>query len=103
MLPGYTFDPDATYLIAGGFGGLGRSITRWMVDRNAKHLILLARTSVRRKVAQELLDELRACAVDVASPTCDIADEQALALALESCRNMPPIKGCIQGTMALKV
>lgn len=104
MLPTYGFDPDATYLIAGGFGGLGRSIARWLTRRKAKHLILLSRTSVRSKAAQSLLDELRACGVNVASPSCDVGDEQALAAALESCRNnMPPIKGCIQGTMTLKV
>jgi NADPH:quinone reductase-like Zn-dependent oxidoreductase len=104
MLPTYSFDPDATYIIAGGFGGLGRSIARWMADRKARHIILVSRKGVRSKAAQELLDELQARGVDVASPCCDVSDAQALASALELCSvRMPPIKGCIQGTMVLKV
>lgn len=32
-LPRYKFDPDASYLIVGGLGGLGRSVARWMAVR----------------------------------------------------------------------
>lgn len=37
--------PDASYLIVGGVGGLGRSITHWMVDHGARNLILLSRSA----------------------------------------------------------
>lgn len=75
-----------------------------MIDRKVKHLILLSRTSVRSEAAQELLDELQTRGVNVAAPPCDVGDEQALAFVLKACRkSMPPVKGCIQGTMALKV
>ena len=103
-MPTYYFDRNATYVIAGGFGGLGRSIAGWMVSRNARHLILLSRSGARNKTALELLDELKAKGVTVAAPICDISDEQALVSALNVCsRTMPPIKGCIQGSMVLKV
>ncbi|KAL4934768.1 hypothetical protein BDV06DRAFT_235231 [Aspergillus oleicola] len=39
--PSCRFYGDASYVIVGGFGGLGKSTTRWMIDRGAKYLILL--------------------------------------------------------------
>jgi NADPH:quinone reductase-like Zn-dependent oxidoreductase/SAM-dependent methyltransferase len=37
--------PDASYLIVGGVGGLGRSIAHWFADHGAAHLILLSRSA----------------------------------------------------------
>lgn len=38
--PSFELEADATYLIAGGLGGIGRSIASWLVDRGARNLIL---------------------------------------------------------------
>jgi len=104
MLPKYSFDSDATYLIAGGLGGLGRSIARWLVSRNARNLILLSRSRAHGDAAQALLNELEAKGVNVATPPCDVSNKKALASVLaECCKTMPPVKGCIQGSMVLKV
>ena len=102
-LPDYNFDENYSYVIAGGLGGLGRSIARWMVSRNVKNLILLSRTCVHSTEVKGLLRELREKGVNVATPACDIANQETLASALASCRNMPVIKGCIQAAMVLKV
>ncbi|KAM0799084.1 KR domain-containing protein [Usnea florida] len=37
--------PDVSYLSIGGVGGLGRSIASWMVERGAKHLIIMSRSA----------------------------------------------------------
>lgn len=102
-MPSYSFDEESTYVIAGGLGGLGRSIARWMVSRNAKNLILLSRSRTHAIEVQNLLRELREKGVTVATPACDIGNRESLALALASCREMPTIKGCIQAAMVLKV
>jgi natural product biosynthesis luciferase-like monooxygenase protein len=36
---------DGTYLIAGGLGGLGLAVARWLVERGARHLLLLGRSA----------------------------------------------------------
>ena len=98
------FDPEATYLISGGFGGLGRCTARWMAGRNAKNLILLGRQGAKSIAAKQLLEELIVQGVTVAAPPCDVTNRNTLADILSECnRTMPPIKGCIVGTMVLKV
>ena len=102
--PTYSFDENATYLISGGLGGIGRSIARWMAVRNAKHLILLSRSGVKTEAAQSLMDELKIGGVNAVAPICDVSDMASLASVLAKCsKEMPPIKGCIQASMVLKV
>ncbi|KUJ12390.1 uncharacterized protein LY89DRAFT_722023 [Mollisia scopiformis] len=42
--PTWRFDCDSSYMISGGLGGLGRSMTRWMASRGAKNIILPSRS-----------------------------------------------------------
>lgn len=98
----YHFLANATYVIAGGFGGLGRYIARWLVDRGARNLIVLSRSGPRDN-AQEMLTEMRKSGVNVECPTCDITELASLTQAISRCSQvMPPIKGCFQGAMVLR-
>lgn len=90
-------------MIAGGLGGIGRSIARWMVARSARNLILLSRSTVHSDASVTLIKELQQKGICVATPPCDIGDSDSLKDALKECRNMPPIKGCVQAAMVLKV
>ena len=100
----YNFHAGASYVIVGGLGGLGKSTARWMADRGAKNLILLGRSGAKNKAALDFLEEMRERNVSVAAPPCDVSDEEALRLVLETCfQTMPPIKGCIQGSMVNRV
>lgn len=104
--PKYELNQEATYLIAGGLGGIGRSIARWMVGKKAKNLILLGRSD-SSKYSEEttaFLKDLRARGVHVATPPCDVGDEGSLASVLRECsKTMPPIQGCFQASMVLEV
>ncbi|KAF2762994.1 hypothetical protein EJ05DRAFT_495835 [Pseudovirgaria hyperparasitica] len=97
------FDPMVSYVIAGAFGGLGRSISRWVADKGAKNLILLSRSGGSSVAATTLLAELHAKGVKVMAPKCDISDEQSMSENLRDCKEcMPAIKGCFQCAMVLK-
>ncbi|KAL2871600.1 type I polyketide synthase [Aspergillus lucknowensis] len=101
--PTYHFDPNATYLIAGGFGGIARRTAQWMADRGAQHLLLLSRSGAKSAAAQALVESLQSRGVQIHAPPCDITSADALAAVLAECATtMPPIKGCIQGAMVLK-
>ncbi|TGO92077.1 hypothetical protein BPOR_0011g00280 [Botrytis porri] len=102
--PEYQFPANATYVIAGGLGGLGRSSARWMVNRGARNMILLSRSGVNgKKAAQTLVSELEGQGACVATPIVDVGDLSSLQKVLSQVsKEMPPIRGCIQATVALR-
>ncbi|EAQ86385.1 hypothetical protein CHGG_07638 [Chaetomium globosum CBS 148.51] len=96
--------PDASYLLVGGVGGLGRSIAHWMMDHGARNLILLSRNASKQN-AGTFITQLREAGCRVVAISCDVASEQSLTRALDRCKNeegLPPIRGVIQGAMVLK-
>ncbi|KAF2266737.1 hypothetical protein CC78DRAFT_595404 [Lojkania enalia] len=99
----YSLAGDATYVIAGGLGGLGKNISRWMVRRGAQNLLLLNRSGVADDPTMRFVEDLRVLGCHVEAPPCDIGNSAALARVLEDCMSrMPPIRGCIQASMVLK-
>ncbi|KAF2004264.1 polyketide synthase PksD [Amniculicola lignicola CBS 123094] len=102
----WKFETDASYLIAGGLGGIGRAMMRWMASRGAKNLIVLSRfsrTSSGSKAAAEVIDDLAKLGIKVATPRCDVSSASSLCAALEGCaKTMPPIRGCINAAMVLQ-
>lgn len=102
--PAPIFDSSATYLIAGGLGGIGRSIAKWMAQNEARYLVLLSRRKTYSDGVLEFLHRLRAKGVKVLTPPCDVTNDKEVKSVLEMCRKeLPPIKGCIQASMVLKV
>ncbi|UNI19406.1 Type I Iterative PKS [Purpureocillium takamizusanense] len=102
--PRCKFADNATYVIAGGLGGLGRSIARWMACRGAKNLVLLSRSGVKTAAAEALVSQLNAQGVRVEAPCVDIgclSDLQSVLRNLQDL-NMPPIRGCIQAAVVLR-
>ena len=102
--PTYSFDNNATYLISGGLGGLGRSIARWMVERGARNLILPSRSGPNGQKAQSLIRDLNAAGALIEAPICDVTSLDSLSSILRQCgQAMPAIKECIQASVVLKV
>ncbi|KAF7899503.1 hypothetical protein EAF00_003839 [Botryotinia globosa] len=99
----WAFPENATYIIAGGLGGIGRSTAQWMADRGAKNLVLLSRSGPTSEEASQCIAKLQAQGVRVEIPRCDIADFTSLESVLNHIhKTMPPIKGCIQSAMVLR-
>ncbi|KAG9190821.1 hypothetical protein G6011_08909 [Alternaria panax] len=98
------FHPDASYLIAGAFGGIGQSIARWIVQHGAKHLILPSRSPVEGTGSERdhFVQTLKAQDAAVYAPVCDIADYDQLKKMLVSFKGLPAIKGCIQAAMVMR-
>lgn len=100
----YQFDSDASYVLAGGLGGLGRSLARWMASRGAKHLVFLSRSGTVTAPVEAMVTDLKEIGCTVNMFACDISDAQHLRKVVQECSvTLPPIKGCIQGSMVLRV
>jgi NAD(P)-dependent dehydrogenase (short-subunit alcohol dehydrogenase family) len=100
----FQFASDISYLLAGGLGGIGRSLARWMHSQGAKNFIFLSRSGAASKEARALVEDLEKGSCRVKICICVVGEESQLRAAIAECRvSMPPIKGCIQGSMVLEV
>ncbi|MFI7576066.1 SDR family NAD(P)-dependent oxidoreductase, partial [Micromonospora sp. NPDC049497] len=85
---------DATYLVTGGFGGLGQAVAGWLADRGAGHLVLVGRRMPT--VEPPLLAALRERGVRLRCLAVDVTDEDALAAALDGLAGeLPPLAGVV--------
>ncbi|KAK7994506.1 hypothetical protein PG991_016094 [Apiospora marii] len=101
--PAYGFEAQATYVISGGLGGLGREIMRWMASRGARHFLATSSRGVAgRPDVLAFIQEMEDQGVVVHAPASDIADRAVLQATLdEASKTLPPIRGCIQAAMVL--
>lgn len=101
--PRNLFRSDATYLLVGGTGGIGRSVATWMAENGAESFVFLSRSAASPE-HEPFLSELESypqCRVQAMSGDVSILGdvERALALALEK----KPVAGVIQLSLVLCV
>lgn len=99
------FRDDATYLIVGGTGGLGRSMSRWMVGKGAKNIVLISRRARLEGAVEQLVQDLKQSAsANICVKACDVTDSDSVARLVGSCSSeLPPIAGVIHAGMVLRV
>ncbi|KAF4207594.1 hypothetical protein CNMCM8927_002671 [Aspergillus lentulus] len=94
---------DASYILVGGLGGIGRATAIWMADNGARTLIFVNRSGLASQAAQETARDLKQKGVRVIVHACDISDsKQVEKMVIELRRNAPPIRGVIQSAMVLR-
>jgi NAD(P)-dependent dehydrogenase (short-subunit alcohol dehydrogenase family)/acyl carrier protein len=87
------FRGDATYLITGGFGGLGLLVARWMAANGARHIALLGRKPDLRSQA---VRSIEAMGVRILALAGDVADEVTLqAHLVRLADEAPPLRGIV--------
>lgn len=97
-IPKVHLDPLASYLLVGGFGGLGRGLAVWLAENGAKSLVILSRGGgVDNNVLQEL-----------ESMGCTVAVVKGSVIKLEDVKEAvtqapSPIKGVFNLAMVQKV
>ncbi|KAK3984768.1 Compactin diketide synthase mokB [Cladorrhinum sp. PSN332] len=99
-----TLRGDATYIVAGGLGGLGKALVSWLADCGAKNILILSRSGGRDARSVEVLDEMRARGVTVVAKTCDITSEEQVADVVREVDDglLAPVCGIIQSAMVLR-
>lgn len=98
---------NATYVIAGGSGGLGSMLCYLLASRGAKHIVVMSRRPLNADRRQKLQDSLRSFSADgtIHSLACDISNRSMVQSAVQNLKNMalPPVKGVIQAAGVLQV
>jgi phthiocerol/phenolphthiocerol synthesis type-I polyketide synthase C len=94
--------PQATFLVTGGLGGFGLRTAEWLVDRGARHLVLISRRGPAADEAQTTLARLERRGVRVLARACDVTDRSALVHLLdEIARDLPPLRGIVHAAMVI--
>lgn len=96
---------DATYVIAGGLGGLGKLLCGHLQRRGARHIALLTRRefddSTRSTMEAGLIEFIGST---VRIITCDITDINTVRkMSVYLGSTMPPVRGILHGAMVLSV
>ncbi|KAL7931844.1 polyketide synthase [Trichoderma chlorosporum] len=95
------FHPEKTYLLAGCLGGLGRSLSRWMMSRGARKFCFLGRSGCDKPSAAELVNRLRDAGASVTVVRGDVSNENQVNEAVAACVKEGPIGGVVQAAMGL--
>ena len=86
---------DASYLVTGGLGMLGRSVVEWLLGKGAKQIVLTGR-SANPEAARELkaLADKSGAAIEVI--TADVSRDEDVSRLMQKIRNeFPPLKGVV--------
>ncbi|MEM8664630.1 MAG: SDR family NAD(P)-dependent oxidoreductase, partial [Pseudomonadota bacterium] len=87
----FKVDPEGTYLITGGLGGLGLHLAGVLADKGARHLVLAARSAPAPEVAAQIAALADGGATTVALDVCDADAVTALVRRLDAGPN--PLRG----------
>ncbi|KAI1455535.1 ketoacyl-synt-domain-containing protein [Annulohypoxylon moriforme] len=93
------FCPNKTYLLVGCLGGLGRSMSKWMLARGARKFVFLGRSGTDRAPARRLVEDLEFSGAQVTVVRGDVVNFDDVQHAIASIDGA--IGGVIQAAMGL--
>ncbi|KAI0151716.1 polyketide synthase-like protein [Xylariaceae sp. FL1272] len=97
------FDPTKVYLLVGCLGGLGRSLSRWMLVRGAHNFVFLGRSGCDKESARSLVANLRRCGARVEVVRGDVTNRTDVDAAVAACvATGCSIGGVVQAAMGLR-
>lgn len=92
---------DGSYLVVGGLGGLGLTVARWLVERGARHLILMGR-SEPSTAAIDAINAMEIAGARVLIERGDVSRSADVARILDGVRDrLPPLRGVVHAAAVL--
>lgn len=89
----YKINGDSTYLLTGGLGGVGLVTTEYLIERGAKHIVLLGRKNPSSE-QMAVLEKWRKSSIDIQTYAVDICEKDKLKNVLDTIQSkMPVLKG----------
>ncbi|MGD1702710.1 SDR family NAD(P)-dependent oxidoreductase [Dapis sp. BLCC M229] len=90
-----SFREDGTYLITGGLGNLGLLVANWMVERGAKHLVLIGR-GTPNDTTRNKLSELEQAGAQVVVEQASVSDLNSIMQVFSNIdKSLPSLVGVI--------
>ncbi|OCL10070.1 putative polyketide synthase [Glonium stellatum] len=97
-----SFSSTSAYLLVGCLGGLGRSLTPWMLERGCKNFVFLSRSGADKAEAAEVVSQLQQSGASVHVFRVDASDEKAVAEVVSNVQAKMPIRGVVHAAMVLQ-
>lgn len=108
-------DPEGTYLVTGGLGGLGLKVAHWLAEQGGRYLVLTGRRGLpprdqwatlpadsRAWQQVAAIQTIEALGATVIVEAVDVSDPARMAGLFEQFgRSLPPLKGVIHAAAAL--
>ncbi|KAI2775644.1 hypothetical protein F4815DRAFT_395247 [Daldinia loculata] len=95
-----SFDPEASYIITGGLGGLGKAISSWMAERGARYITAISRSAGRSAEDKAFIAELKSQGCVLTPVAGPIQDFELVKSAVA--QSPKPVKGVIHLAMVLR-
>ncbi|KAF4848553.1 Highly reducing polyketide synthase AFT9-1 [Colletotrichum siamense] len=92
---------EGTYVIGGGFGDLGKKMSKFLAEKGAGNIVALTRRDVDAQQRAPFEETIVRLGGRLHIVKCDITDERSTLAAREEIRKLPPVKGVIQGALVL--
>ncbi|XP_033103366.1 LOW QUALITY PROTEIN: reducing polyketide synthase FUB1-like [Anneissia japonica] len=70
------FKKNATYVVTGGFGGIGLAMARWLANKGAKHIALVSRRGCHNSAGRRTLQYLKSKDVTVYMYDLDLSKKE---------------------------
>lgn len=101
--PSTALREDATYILVGGMGGIGRALAVKLVELGARNLVFLSRSGAATEAAISLVTVLQDLGATVQVLKCDISNRTQLQAVLEEITHtLAPIKGIFHLGMVMR-
>ncbi|KAF2710675.1 putative polyketide synthase [Pleomassaria siparia CBS 279.74] len=94
--------PDATFLLVGCLGGLGRSLTKFMLDHGCRHFTFLSRSGTDKPEAAHIVRSLQEEGASVEVFRTDASDALEVKRIVSMIHTDRPIRGVVHAAMVLK-
>lgn len=101
--PRLEFSADSTYLLVGCLGGLGRSLTSWMMASGARRFVFLSRSGADAPSAANLIKDVEAAGAITQVVRGDATLREDVVRAVQSVSSDNPIRGVVHAAMVLRV
>lgn len=91
------------YFVAGGTGGFGLEVAKWLAGRGARHLVLAGRSGLKTEGDRLAVEALRKSGVAVEVETLDVSDADAVYASLAKYgREWPELAGVVHAAGVLR-
>ncbi|GFS17705.1 fatty acid synthase [Elysia marginata] len=87
------FDPDKSYVLIGGLGGLGLELSDWMVRRGVRKLVLTSRSGISTGYQTKKVANLRQLGAEVVILSISVNTVENANILVQSATKLGPIGG----------